>query len=234
MLWASSKLEVISDGKPRKQLKTEGNHLPLKLTLKGGYHSLNIPTSPISLWLNKTKPCWLGRAKQGNASLGSSSTIPLLPRGYLRSERPINVGLCVEASLGSLSETQVPAQPCCMSSFCPDGETEKNVCEFVFHSVKIRTEKIHLCKSVFLQLLFAHILYNYGQQEGIFHSHTGSIFHTKFYAGRQPALELFTCAVDRKPSDLWPVRPQQNVFIWSSPATGHIIFVSPLPLVPLF
>ena len=103
------------------------------------------------------------------------------------------------------------------------------VCEFLFHSVKIRTEKIHLCKSVFFQLLFAHILYNYGQQEGIFHSHTGSIFHTKVYAGGQPALELFTCAVDRKPSDLWPVRPQQNVFIWMSPATGHEFPPAPCP-----
>lgn len=120
-----------------------------------------------------------------------------------------------------------------MSSFRPDWETEKMVCEILFHAVKIRTEKIHLCKSVFFQLLFAHILYNYGQQEGIFHSRTGSIFHTKVYAGGQPALELFTCAVDRKPSDLWPVRPQQNVFIWTLPATGLIILISPPPLVLL-
>lgn len=116
-----------------------------------------------------------------------------------------------------------------MSSFHANRENEKMVCEFRFHSVKIRTEKIHLCKSVFFQLLFAHILYNYGQQEGIFHRHTGSIFHTEVYAGGQPALELFTCVVDRKPSDLWPVRPQQNVFLWTSPVTRHIILI---PLHP--
>jgi hypothetical protein len=59
-------------------------------------------------------------------------------------------------------------------------------------------KKIGFCRSVFFQLLFAHILCNYGQQEGIFHGHTGSIFHTKVYAGGQPALELFTCVVNRK------------------------------------
>lgn len=154
-------------------------------------------------------------------------------RGYLRTERPTTVSLCVEASLGSLHETQPPAQPCGMSSFCPNWENEKMVCEFLFHSVKIRTEKIHLCKSVFFPLLFAHILYNYGQQEGIFHSHTGSIFHTKVYAGEQPALELFTCVVDRKSSNLWLVRSQQNVLLWTFPVTGHIILISPPPFVPL-
>lgn len=194
---------------------------------------MNTPTSSVSLWLNKTKPCLLVKAKQGSVSLDSSSTTPLPPRGYLRPERPINVGLCVETSFGSLTETQPPAQPYSMSSFCPNWENEKMVCEFLFHSVKIRTEKIHLCKSVFFQLLFAHILYNYGQQEDIFHSHTGSIFHTKVYAGGQPTLELFICVVDKKPSDLWPVRPQQNVFTWPSPVTGRIILISPPPLVHL-
>lgn len=107
------------------------------------------------------------------------------------------------------------------------------VCEFLFHSVKIRTEKLHLCKSVFFQLLFAHILYNYGQQEGIFHSHSGNIFHTKVYAGGHPALELFTCGVDRKSSNLWPVRTQPSVPIWTFPVTVHIILIFPPPLVPL-
>lgn len=174
---------------------------------------MSTPTSLVFLGLNKTKP--VGGSEPNKATLAGS-----------RTERPINVGLCVETHLGALTEIQPPAQPHSMSSFYPNRENEKMVCEFRFHSVKIRTEKIHLCKSVFFQLLFAHILYNYGQQEGIFRTHTGSIFHTKVYAGGQPALELFTCVVDRKPSDLWPVRPQQNVFILTSPVIRHIILIS--------
>ena len=195
-----------------------------------GNRTLNTPPLPPPFGWVRTNLVGLGRAKQGNASSGPATTIPLLSQGHLRFETPINAGLCVEATLGSLTETQPPAQPWRMSSFCPEWETEKMVCEFLFHSVKIRTEKTHLCKSVFFQLLFAHVLYNYGQQEGIFHSRTGGIFHTKVCPGGQPALELFTCVVDRKPSDLRPVRPQQNVFIWMSPATGHITWIFPRPL----
>lgn len=200
--------------------------------MKGKDPTLNSPVSPASLWLKRAKLCWLLRAEQGKASLDFSLTTPRPPEAMSGLQDPLSVGLYVKLVLG-LSLKPNP-QPCSMSSFCPNWENEKMVCEFLFHSVKIRTEKkIHLCKSVFFQLLFAHILYNYGQQEGIFHSHTGSIFHTKVYAGGQPALELFTCVVDRKSSNLWPVRPQKNVLIWTSPVTKHIILISPPTLVPL-
>lgn len=77
-----------------------------------------------------------------------------------------------------------PAQQCSMSSM----GNEKIVCEFLSHAVKIRTGgERSLCKSLLFQLLFAHILCNYGQREGIFHSHSSSDSTRRFtLAGSLP------------------------------------------------
>lgn len=75
-----------------------------------------------------------------------------------------------------------PAQECSMSSM----GNEKIVCEFLLHAVKIRAGgERSLCNP--FHLLFAHILCNYGQGEGIFHSHASSVSTRKFtLAGSLP------------------------------------------------